>query len=54
MEATDAQWREQQLAEAQIALVRAQTKKADQETKLVALQCIVVAEQMCCKLGFGF
>ena len=48
------QWQEQQLIEAQIALTRAQAKKADQETKLVALQCIALAEQMCCKLGFGF
>ena len=48
------QWQEQQLAEAQIALVRAQTKRADQETKLATLQRIVLAEQMCCKLGFGF
>ena len=48
------QWQEQQLAEAQIALVRAQTKKADQETKLVTLQCVALAQQMCSQLGFGF
>ena len=38
---------EQQSAEAQIALARAQARKADQETKLVALQCVALAQQLC-------
>ena len=52
--ATELQWQEQQLIEAQIALTRAQAKKADQETKLVTLQCVALAQQMCSQLGFGF
>ena len=47
-----AQWQEQQLIEAQIALTRAQVKKAGQETKLVTLQCVALAQQTCSQLGF--
>jgi hypothetical protein len=47
-------WRQEQLLEAQTALARAQAKKAEQETKLLALECIAKAADLCTQFGFAF
>ena len=50
----DLEWRELQLVDAKTALVRAETRKMEQESKLLTLQGIALAQQVSAQMGFGF
>ena len=48
----DLEWR--QLVDAKTAVIRAEAKKLEQESKLLTLQGIALAQQVSAQMGFGF